>query len=285
MLHKLQACRPDLRISVYSHDRHRAAEDRRRIDTELLSSPMLDNLVYTVYVDGWGSNATAKSEWPKLTRALVSGASCKSLRLQIRPDGYNWGEGKVLDESTEEGMLRFDVGSNTQLPVLEELCISTMGYGPTYQWDIRHCIDLQRCMDWTRMRKLDFSSDYPEPFFATSVGLTPGLRHLRFGLPYQSQSVEPARAFVESLVDMKSLDIERMQPYVDVMWPAIRKHKDTLETLLLRPTRGMYCTPQYLDTSILLEISREFPALERLGYDVPFMDTHGPKKAKVSSPS
>ncbi|KAF2871511.1 hypothetical protein BDV95DRAFT_42328 [Massariosphaeria phaeospora] len=298
VLDKLQTTWPKLKLFVRRSRRHHAEEGHRSIDFPLLSSPQLDTLACTVYIkDNVPQAELTQSEWPQLTRAIVAGAHCRILRLRLRKDQYFYNEPKVLKGTEEHAVPRFSDTSTMRLPPLEEIQILTGRFYTRYPWDMSHCLQLRNCMDCSRIRVLDFSRDYPRAFFSAFTGELPNLQSLCFGLPgpygQQDESVQDVVRFLDSCIGLKALDISRLASRADEMWPAVLRHKDTLEELVLRPTIGYWITPgsgrpEYLDTRYLQQITEEFPRLERLGFDVPFCDpqigVRKSKKPKKDSP-
>lgn len=248
------------------------------MDTRLLSSPLLVSLIYTIYNQGYHAEQPSRSEWPKLTQALVAGGNVRVLRIQSQQDGTEYRGTKILDDNEPKKLTRLDITPESRLPPLEELSIDIQLYwgGSSYLWDAEHCLMLRDAMDWSHLRKLDFGGDNPYVFFSAFTGLLPNLRALRFGVT--EGQVRPAKVFIKHLTAVESLDIARAQLGIDALWPAIMKHKNTLKEIILRPTTSGYYAPQYIDFSRLETIAEEFPALQRLGWDVPC-------KENVSAPS
>lgn len=270
VLDKLHATWPDLELSVCVLDRQNSKTIAdRKMDIKLLSSPLLHTLIYNVYEQGHSAEQPSRSEWPKLTEALVKGASIRVLHLESQQDGTSYRGNQVLDGSEPEKLARLDITPEAHLPPLEELTLSYQRYygGSNYLWDVQHCNILRDSMDWSRLRKLDFGSDNPSAFFSIFTGLMPSLKALRFGA--MEGSIEPAKSFIDSLTNVESLDIARAQIGINTLWPAIMRHKDTLEEIILGPTYGSYYDPRPIELSRLKTITKDFSSLKRIGLDVP----------------
>ncbi|KAF2026033.1 hypothetical protein EK21DRAFT_75043 [Setomelanomma holmii] len=271
ILDKLHTTWPDLELSVCVLDRQNASNFRhRQMDMKLLSSPLLRKLIYTVYHQGHRADEPARSEWPKLTRALVAGGSVRFLTIDNVKDGTEYYGVKVIDDNeVTEKMMRLDITPGTRLPPLEELTIRENRYwgSSTYMWDEEHCRLLLDAMDWSHLRKLDFGADKPDAFFSVFERHLPDLKILRFGT--QNDAIGPVPRFIDSVTALESLDIARAEYSLDSLWPSIMKHKDTLREIILRPTTAGYCQPQYTKLNRLEIIASEFPVLERLGWDAP----------------
>jgi len=274
---KLHSTWPDLEISVTVVDRQNVGNAaHRQMDMQLLSSPLLRQLTYVVYNQGYQAAQPSRSEWPKLTQALVEGGNLRVLRVQTQSDGREidgyvseYDGVQVIQNSEPEKLARLDISDHTRLPQLEELSINTQRHWgcSSYLWDNEHCLLLRNAMDWSRLRKLDFGSDNPHTFFTTFTGLLPNLKALRFEV--MDGSAAAAKTFIESLNSLESLYVGQAQAGLDELWPAIMQHKTSLKELILGPALGSYYSTQYSDRSRLKEVADQLPALERLGWDIP----------------
>ncbi|KAH7397158.1 hypothetical protein BKA66DRAFT_546225 [Pyrenochaeta sp. MPI-SDFR-AT-0127] len=270
VLEKIQLVWPDLELSVRVLNRQNASTvPHRQMDINLLASPLLVKLVYTIYNQGYSAEQPSRSEWPKLTQALVSGGSVKYLHIECQTDGNAYIGMKILDDREPLTFARLDITPETRLPQLLELKLNIQRYWgqSNYLWDAEHCSLLRNAMDWSLLRKLDFGTDNPTGFFSAFTGWMPNLKALRFGVT--EGLMGPAQNFIHSLESLESLDIARAQISINTLWPAIMRHKDTLKELILRPATSDYCYPQYIDIRILKTVTKDFPSLERLGWDAP----------------
>jgi hypothetical protein len=253
--------RPDAKILAH-----------RQMDMRLLSSPLLVGLTCVVYTQGYRPDVPCRSDWPKLSQALAAGGNVRSLRLQSLPDDTGLGlDGiKLVPDTEPEKLPRLDL-AGLRLPQLEELTIESLQHwgGSTYFWDMDYARMFRMSIDCSRLRKLDFGSDNPTAFFTSFTGLCPKLKTLSFGMTVNNADTEPAKRFIASLDALEHLDVSQAQQGIDDLWPAIEKHKDTLQTLVLGPTLGSYCSPIYMDSNLLETIALTFPKLERLGWDAP----------------
>jgi hypothetical protein len=234
------------------------------MDIRLLSSPLLTNLTYTIYRKGYHADTPARSEWPKLTQALVAGGHVRVLRIETQVSMVRGTRFDMVNDNEPEKLMRLDLAPGMRLPPLEEFTLlDQRDYGAsTYLWDQEHCNMLRDTMDWSRMRKLDFACEKPDAFFTAFTGRLPGLKHLRFGT--RNEFGGAVKGFLESVTALESLDIDRVQGAMFGLMPAIMKHKDTLRELILRRVRD----PMSIRT--LTEIIEQFPGLERLGWEVPY---------------
>ncbi|KAH7061653.1 hypothetical protein BKA63DRAFT_573366 [Paraphoma chrysanthemicola] len=98
------------------------------------------------------------------------------------------------------------------LPTLGELCLGAR----TYVLDHAHSVDLLRCMDWTRLKKLALGPSNPASFFRTFTARLPLLETLDISFhaepqsyyPYTRQaSLEHCSEFIAKLYNLKDLII------------------------------------------------------------------------------
>ncbi|KAF1976981.1 hypothetical protein BU23DRAFT_550929 [Bimuria novae-zelandiae CBS 107.79] len=288
VLSKLHSTWPDLELSVTVVDRHDAklsAHPRQwRMDIPLLSSPLLTQLTYVVYTKGYESQQPTRSEWPELTAALLSGGNIRSLRIQSQQDGSAHYGAQILATTGPVRLPRLNLRPGARLEKLEELNIRALDdWGDrSYFWDDEHCRALHGAVDPSRLRKLDFGSDNPVPFFNAFAGVLSNVQSLRFGVR-RGSDVEPAKRFIESLTGLESVYVSSPMTGLDELWPAIEGHKDTLKSLVLGPTWGEYCRPTYIDRSVLETVAKTFSKLKHLGWDVPFGTTIDPDYLAIIS--
>ncbi|KAJ4360681.1 uncharacterized protein N0V89_001248 [Didymosphaeria variabile] len=268
VLQKLHSTWSDLEISATVVDREDAVNAAyRKMDLRLLSSPLLARLTYVVYERGYRSDQPCRSDWPKLSQALSSGGNVRSISIQSQQDSSSAYRHMLVEDTEPEKLPRLDLSLGACFSKLEQLRIRNQSYY-TYLWDEEHCRALRNFIDPSRLRALDFGNDNPEVFFTTFAGILPDLKVLQFGAK-RNTSLQPAKDFIDSLSGLETLEIGEAQRGFDELWPVIEKHKDTLKTLILGPTWGQYCSPEYIDLSVLETISQTFPKLERLGWHVP----------------
>lgn len=264
---------PQLEISVLVINRFNSDPAHRQMDSLLLSSPLLNSLVYSVYnqgyFQGYSGDQAVCSEWPELTRCIITGGNVRNVRVYNLEDKPSILGNSVLIDDGSRKLPRFDVNPNTRLPALEELCLTlTWAWGgSTYLWDVDHCRLFRNAMDWSRMHKLDFGSANPGAFLQTLNGHIPNLKVLRVGV--DSGSIRVAKTFIESVPALECLDIAQADIAIEQLWPAIMKHKFTLKELVLRPSIGDNYQPRFIDISYLETVTQAVPLLERLGWIVP----------------
>lgn len=266
----IHATWPGLELRVAVVDRQHAKVDAHRtVDTRLLSSPLLVELTYVVYVQGYRSDETCRSDWPALSRALAAGGNVRSLRVHSVPDGDRYDGIRVVSDTESMKLPRLDFTSGLRLSHLEELSIQVkrLWGDSTYLWDNEYCRLFSESVEPFRLRRLDFGKDNPEALFRSFTGRLPNLESLGFGAVEGAS--DAAQAFIKSIYTLEHLDIAQAQLAIDDLWPAIEQHRVSLRTLILRPALGSYCSAQYVDLSRLKAIATTFPKLERLGWDAP----------------
>ncbi|KAF2655407.1 hypothetical protein K491DRAFT_758222 [Lophiostoma macrostomum CBS 122681] len=265
-INKLHVRWPDLKICIRNHKRNEATMFDRALDPALLSSKQLDALDFIIYGDVTGITPFY-SEWPHITRLLQKGGNCRSLRLHIQSDAY-YKVPKIFEDPNNIGKGQLHLRTGSIFPPLEELSILPGSHKNRYTFDPSHCAVLRECIDWSRIRKLDFRDDCPVSFFTEMCGRVTNLESLRLHLPTLTPQSEVSRAvvmFVDSVLGLKSLDLVGMESWIEVLWPVIDKHKTTLETLICRPHRHSYDPSSYLDPKYLTKFANGFPRLQYLG--------------------
>jgi hypothetical protein len=204
------------------HVKNRARRFPIPLPQSLLSYPQLHTLDVSVYYVGRISGPTY-SELQILKNCLIYGGSVKILRLtttsslQGVPAGFNTDDdpGHSLHnwEGVEEGPVNFHWQDHDCFPPLEEL---KLGYNQ-YDLSLEQCQMWIKCMDWSKMRKLDLGKGAPEHLFKTLAGEVPHLESLTFGIwPYYGldQSSWDCRdmtiiaRFAESIISLKELSVE-----------------------------------------------------------------------------
>jgi hypothetical protein len=144
------------------------------LDTDLLSSPQLHSLTYTVYgadvVTGYGVREF-HSEFEALRECLLQAKSLKCLRLSV--DGRT---SKQDSWSASPRNLNFQDGH--VFPALEELTL------PYYEYSLTalHCKQWIHAMDWSHLQRLDLDRGSPPHLFVALTGQVPQLKALKFGM-------------------------------------------------------------------------------------------------------
>lgn len=276
---KIHKTWPNLELRVSVTDRRDAkVTAHRQMDMALLSSPLLVGLTYVIHTHGAWSDRPTRSEWPRLTQALAAGGNVRSLRLQILADGYGFDRTLIVPDTEPEKQARLDLASGLYLPQLEEFIIQNPSHS-TYLWDSDYCHTFRDSIDCSRLRTLDFGSDSPREFFSYFTGLLPNLKTLRFAAAANAR--EPVKSFIESIESLEHLSLAHAQRGIDDLWPAIKKHKGSLKTLVLGPTLGPWCSPLHMDLSLLEAVAASFPQLEHFGWDAPCKASVGSSSRKI----
>jgi hypothetical protein len=185
----------------------------------------------------------------------------------MTPTGTQHSAGQVYDESwapTPDDVAACDrlsvthptnriqipLESTDRLPPLERLEIKAR----TYKFDREHCNNLQRCLDWTRLKQLTLGSPNPEIFFETFTSKIPQLEVLDISYhsisAYRYPSHTNARLtecsrFISSLSKLKSLtvrcDIVDLTQY---FWRDLAAtHGERLQFLSIQPRHDQLQAP------------------------------------------
>ncbi len=241
-----------------------------RLDINLLSSPLLRDLIYPVHMNCLSLIHIERSEWPKMAQAILNGGNIRRLSIHCIPGNFApWepGQDAISDDKPEESVI-FDDTSAKRLPAMVDFAIIYQLYcfHTNHGWNEDHCTSLLNFVDLSRIRRLDFGIECPNSFFSTATGKLPNLRDLRFGIT--TNSVQHVLKFIESLIDVEILDIAYANSGIATLWRGIKLHAATVKKLFLRPSQdnvGWMPRPRNRKNMKHLE---DFLVLERLGWMV-----------------
>ncbi|KAF2118143.1 hypothetical protein BDV96DRAFT_488604 [Lophiotrema nucula] len=273
VLSMLETKWPDAKLVVRDHLRHNEKGQTWDLDENLLRSPQLDILDIDILTEGYGyGDKPCLSEWPQLSSLLRTGCRPRTLRIKIRA-GYPvkiWRprrRGPALYR--DQDLPRLSLDQDTTLPPLKELSIIKVS-GAGYYFDPAHSAMLAQSMDWSNLKKLDFGRDCPVSLFTQLIGRLPNLISLRFGFPNTEINCDAVYRFIDALNSLEKLEIYNVAVQSTDIWTAIKKHRDTLKTLILHPSRLAYQQTKYVELARLKDVVKYFKSLEHLGIEVPF---------------
>jgi hypothetical protein len=269
---KLEDQWPDARLSVTNHRRLDAVDEDRDVDTRLLSSPLLYSLRFTIYYFG------DRSEFQKLKDILLKSTRLRVLHLKICEGLQIHSSGYGPPQELNLALLPSD-----RLAPLHELMVSDW---PPYYFSPGHCEIWSECMDWTELKSLDLGSGCPGDFFNRFLGRVPNLKSLRLGFddvnpwPYEllpCGEPDSVRGFIESIDDLHELFITNQIEDPEVLFPAIVKHRGSLQTLGFHtpPDTSYYKrdAPGVWTTEQLTQLREQFTKLSRLEIDLDLEDS------------
>jgi len=148
------------------------------LDTDLLSSPQLHSIAYTVF----GTEAVKVygvrkfySELRALRECLLQAKSLKCLRLSIDHRTYYRAS---IQDSWSAGPKNLDFQDGHVFPALEELALPYQ----TYSMTALHCKQWLHAMDWSYLQRLDLGCGSPKHLFVALTGQVPQLKALEFGI-------------------------------------------------------------------------------------------------------
>lgn len=212
ILLKLEMRWPDVKLCLDNRPPDYVVANKN-LDTRLLSSPLLHDLRYNIYL-GQG----ADSDFQKL-KEIIPSSKLEVLHLGIDP--------------------RQVAKSNFQLdhvPSIRELRIYRTG--SAYQ-PIEQRISWRHSLDWGKLLRLDLANLYPSSFFEQLIGCVPGLKSFRF----TSKFVDPdpslldfsalAQNFLTLIDGLEELYITNYEKDIAWLWPAVRTHLSSLQTLVV----------------------------------------------------
>jgi hypothetical protein len=194
--------------------------------------------------------------------------------------------GQSYNESlarTPENIAACDEPSTThsvnriQIPLEPTDWVSSLEYlavkARTYVFDHEHCINLQRCMDWTRLKQLTLGPPNPESFFKAFTSRLPQLEFLEISYHFVPTHRYPSldRAcliecsrFISSLSKLKALTVrcdqlDLTQPF----WHELAAtHGERLQSLSVQPLHDRLEAP--ICQGAVFNLLRPFTALRTL---------------------
>jgi hypothetical protein len=174
-----------------------------------------------------------------------------------------------LSDMDPVNKIQIPLESTDWLPPLECLAIKAR----TYTFDYEHCINLQQCMDWTRLKQLTLESSNAEIFFEMFNNKLPQLEFLDFS--YHSVSagrypfLEPAvlvecSNFVSSLSKLKALTVRcNLINLKQAFWHELAAtHGECLQSLSIQPLGDQLEAP--ICQGAISNLLRPFTALRTL---------------------
>jgi hypothetical protein len=154
------------------------------IDCTLLASPQLYSADVWIHCAPYKDPKKSYNEYRTLKRCLAQGNSIKKLTMTCdQPRAFctpknSPGNSALLHWArVTHGPMNFDWQEGDRFPALEEL---TLPY-TNYYLSADHCDMWTRCMDWTRLVRLDVGHYAPQHLFTALTGRVTQLQYLRFG--------------------------------------------------------------------------------------------------------
>ncbi|KAF1912223.1 hypothetical protein BDU57DRAFT_542086 [Ampelomyces quisqualis] len=155
------------------------------------------------------------------------------------------------DFCDDTGDIQIPIQPGDRWASLEELNINAR----TYQFDTEHCLRLQQCLDWTKLKRLTLGPSNPVAFFETFTGKVPRLEHLdlayhmlpsdRYPHYVQARDFEHCLRFVSSLSKLKTLVVRcDSTDFGNTFWSHVAVvHGGRLESLSLRARHNQFDGP------------------------------------------
>lgn len=217
-----------------------------------------------------------------MTNILVLNKNLKVLHLQIRAisdEVYGQNTHGFLQEASDRGRLHLNLRPGDILQPLQELKLYEGSWNYSvpsipYVLTRKHCVLWKQCMDWSQLRRLEIGRKCRKTaFFDEFTGAIRNLESLKIGFDRAATrppgwTIEPARRFIESIDALRHLIILNPGDQIDALWPAIRKHRRSLRSLVLPPLKH---DPPYRENDLMRmrELREGIPELAHLELDIP----------------
>jgi hypothetical protein len=244
VLSKVEKHHPTAKLYVTNHERNQYKARERKVDTRLLSSPLLHSLSYSLCW-GWTNDGGQKlcSELHQIGTILSKSKGLRFLDIGF----YNSPESdKFLPTSTEDR-----VASSTpipfefQLPKLRSLQIPAQyAYSTSSPVSITKltCSLLTQCTNWAQVQQLHLRGLCPKYVFEQLEGRVPNLKKLDIAikttsnseyLPVTFKDSAPVKDFIMSIKGLDELRIKNHDDAIHFLWPAIIQHRESLRSLIV----------------------------------------------------
>jgi len=184
-----QETHPDAQLQVICRHRRLIPMDR-----DLLSSSQLHTLNVTVYgnsnftvYSNSGDAASGHHEFGILKDCLIRGNSIKVLHIAMDSTPQ-------LDPFSSRGLCRFkswngvvhglnnfDWQKGDRFPALEELKFDYIN-DRHFHFSLGNCFMWVRCMDWSKLQRLELDRGAPRPLFLALTRRVPSLKYLKCGI-------------------------------------------------------------------------------------------------------
>jgi hypothetical protein len=254
----------------------------------LLQSPALRAITVDVHLDVNLRQEAERADKEKPTPPGVqyfTGQVCNESWAQNPHDVAACDE---LSDMDPVNKIQIPLESTDRLPPLECLAIKAK----TYTFDHDHCITLQRCMDWTKLKELTLGSSNPEMFFNMFNNKLPQLEFL--DLSYHSVSASPypsleppvlieCSKFVSSLSKLKALTVRCDRVILrQTLWhELVGTHGESLQSLSIQPLLDQLEAP--LCQTAMTNLLRPFTALKALDLATRFYPFMSPSRCNSCS--
>lgn len=216
------------------------------IDLDLLRSPQLHSLDFTVLQNGFYGPDREISEFPVLKQILQRSPNLRVLRLGCTQElSYDFGRfyQRYAEFNTDgDGPLNLQFKNKDSFPTLEEVGILKERFRidvPGYDLSKAHCIAWKKATDWTVLVKLDLGNTPPNDFFMIFRNQVPQLKSLKFRLSRRSDLpddpailLQATRRFLDSISGLDELVIEDWtRNFFPDLYLSILRHGHSLRTL------------------------------------------------------
>lgn len=234
---------PEARLCVSNLTRGsvKGTPSDKSMDVELLSSPQLYSLEYTVLCD---NPTTRLSEFPVLRKVLLPNKNLRILRLGCSSN-HRIPSRDYQDQSQfNQGPFNLDLRPGDSFAELNELEFiskpNVYGY-QLYDLSHEHCKAWKECAALSKLQKLNLGQLPSQVFFAAVPGSVPLLNSLTFTIQslfvsrWEPENLETVTAqFLDSILGLEVLRINNeSKKFYPKVWLSIQNHGKSLKELTM----------------------------------------------------
>lgn len=196
---------------------------------------------------------------PSLKKVIMSASNLRLLNVNVQ-------FGDLLHSVSAETPRVFQFEKGDQLPLLEELKLYCDSFS-IENWTVWFA-----CIDWTRIRRLDFDTAYHAFFIKYFHGRLPALRAFKTGI-HTSQELMELDRFLTTLDQLEELDICTFGSKVCFPKKALARHGTcSLRHIgYLSSLTEIFRRFQFSSVDQLYELNKQCTKLESLEIDVQFL--------------
>ena len=239
VLRKIESRWPDVQLCVTNNNRCDAGSEKS-IDVRLLSSPLLHSLDYSIFMH-WTGRALV-SDYLTLKRIILQSPRLKKLRLGI----YTTPTPANFDTTQFDALPSEALPVEKRITTLRKLALSEKPFMflPRYclELEILTSVILRGCVDLPHTVELELHGLSPRYVVNNLKIMRPDLVKLQFPFKLQTDyggehmvkgSGDPslARDAITKMPALEELSLHNHDRDLDILWPAISKHRDSLRNL------------------------------------------------------
>ena len=238
VISKLEGRHPSARLYATNNRRDNKTSDSP-MDVRLLSSPLLYSLNYSIFY-GTTPSGIVCSEFRKLKEILVQSSKLNLLSLAVYPTDLHDID---IPKAPGDWHSFLPVGSGDPLWKLHTLKIPNQITYNVQPISKVYSTIFSQSNDFTQVNRINLNNVCGYYSFEPLKGRVPNLKHLelafrtedparrRWDTSHLCRDPSLVRQFIESINGLEILQITNYQESFDILWPAILKHRGTLQRL------------------------------------------------------